>query len=108
MPCSLPVDDEKKSDLMTSLFTYLKVDQTPTIELVKFSDAYVPQESRDGYRQFMESRKFPLTAVPKDISDIASKLKRRKLVFRHDISLTGSPEAFRDLIVVANVEGDAE
>ncbi|TWA90251.1 hypothetical protein [Bradyrhizobium stylosanthis] len=32
----LPVEPEIRDDLLTSLYTYLKVDQTPTIQVNKF------------------------------------------------------------------------
>ncbi len=96
----LDVPPGKKNDLLTSLYTYLKVDQTPTIEVNAFSTAYIPVENRDNYRAFMEDKKFPLTAVVKDIADIGSALKLQRVGFRNNIRLTAPPEAFRDLISI--------
>jgi hypothetical protein len=102
----IDVEPEKRVDLLTSLYTYLKVDQTPTIEVNAFSTSYIPTENRDTYRNFMEQRKFPLTAVQKDISDLKGMLKQRKLVFAGNIRLTAPPEAFRDLITIETIPQD--
>lgn len=103
---SLDVAPEQKADLLTSLYTYLKVDQSPTVEVNGFSTSYLPTDKRDGYREFMQGREFPLTAVQKDISDIQSLLKLRKVAFRSNIRLTAPPEAFRDLITIETIPQD--
>jgi hypothetical protein len=102
----LDVPAERKADLLTSLYTYLKVDQTPTIEVNTFSNTYIPTESRDPYRTFMAQRDFPTTAVQKDISDITNMLKLRKVAFQGGIKLTAPPEAFRDLIQIETIPQD--
>lgn len=48
----LQMEPEKKDDLLTSLYIYLKVDQAPTIQVSRFSANYLPQDSRDDYRAF--------------------------------------------------------
>jgi 37-kD nucleoid-associated bacterial protein len=103
---SLDVPPEKRADLLTSLYTYLKVDQTPTIEVNGFSTSYIPTETRDSYRAFMRERKFPLTVVQKDISELQGVLKLRKVAFRSNIRLTAPPEAFRDLITIETIPQD--
>lgn len=97
---ALDVAPEKRADLLTSLYTYLKVDQTPTIEVNGFSTSYIPTDKRDSYRTFMRDRKFPLTAVQKDITELQGVLKLRKVAFKSNIRLTAPPEAFRDLITI--------
>src|ERR1700744_3226274 len=62
----LPVEPEVKDDLLTSLYTYLKVDQTPTIQVNTFSTTYLPTKSQDDYQNYMGSKHFPTTAVQKD------------------------------------------
>ncbi len=102
---NLDVTAEKRGDLLTSLFTYLKVDNAPTIDLNTFADSYLPKASRDSYRDYMQANKLPLTAIPKDIAEIASKLRMRKLVFSQNIRLTAPPEAFKDMIDIETIEG---
>lgn len=100
---TMPVTSEKKSDLLTSLYTYLKVDQAPTITVNTFSSNYLPQSARDEYREFMKGKKVPLTAIPKDISSVGSSLRVRRLGFGNNIRLTAPPEAFADMIKVEAV-----
>ena len=100
---SLVVTAEKRVDLLTSLYTYLKVDQAPTIEVNGFSNSYIPTENQDSYRAFMRERKFPLTAVQKDIADLKGVLKLRKVAFKNNIRLIAPPEAFRDFITIETI-----
>jgi hypothetical protein len=101
----LDVTPEKRGDLLTGLFTYLKVDNAPTIELNTFAETYLPKAARDNYRDYMTANKLPLTAIPKDIAEIEGKLKMRKLVFSRNIRLTAPPEAFKDMIDIETIEG---
>jgi hypothetical protein len=66
----IDVPDEKKSDLLTDLYTYLKVDQSPTVEIAAFSNQYLGPELKDDYETFMQGKSFPTNAVSKDTSDI--------------------------------------
>jgi hypothetical protein len=102
----LPVQPEVKDDLLTSLYTYLKVDQTPTIQVNSFSTAYLPNEAQDDYTNYMRSKNFPLTAVQKDILDLKGQLSKRRVRFSGSIELSGPPEAFKDLIEIETVVGD--
>jgi hypothetical protein len=102
----LPAEPEEKDDLLTSLYTYLKVDQTPTIQVSSFSTAYLPADKQDDYRAFMHGRNFPLNAVQKDTADIKVQLRRRRVRFSESIELTGPPEAFKDLITIERVPAE--
>lgn len=102
----LPVEPEVREDLLTSLTMYLKVDQTPTIQVSAFSNSYIPTEARDAYTNFMESKRFPLNAVPKDTTEIKSKLRRRRVRFTGNIELTAPPESFKDLISMETVAAE--
>jgi hypothetical protein len=55
----------------------------------------------------MTKRDVPPTAIQKDISEIESKLRMRKLVFSRNIRLTAPPEAFKDMIDIETIEGKA-
>ncbi|MET4179480.1 hypothetical protein ABIB94_001572 [Bradyrhizobium sp. JR7.2] len=102
----LPVEPEVKDDLLTSLYTYLKVDQTPIIQVNSFSTAYLPNDAHDQYTNYMRSKNFPLTAVQKDIADLAGQLRKRRVRFSGSIELSGPPEAFKDLINMETVMAD--
>lgn len=102
----LPVEPEVKDDLLTSLYTYLKVDQAPTIQVSAFSTSYLTPENQDDYRNFMASKHFPLTAVQKDTTDIKARLRKRRVRFSGSIELTAPPESFQDLIEMETVPAD--
>jgi hypothetical protein len=102
----LPAEPEEREDLFTSLYTYLKVDQTPTIQVSSFSTAYMPTDKQDDYRSFMQGRNFPLNAVQKDTTEIRGQLRKRRVRFSGSIELTGPPEAFKDLITIEKVRAD--
>jgi nucleoid-associated protein YejK len=100
------VPEEQKSDLLTGLYTYLKVDQSPTVELATFSNQYLMPSLRDDYTAYMNSKAFPTNAVPKDTSDIQGYLRRRKLTFSRNIQLTAPPDAYQDLVRVQTLGGE--
>lgn len=102
---SMNVPPEKKNDLLTSLYTYLKVDQAPTIQVNTFSTTYLPSATRDDYRDFMK-KKVPLTAIQKDLAQIASGLRMRKVNFPNSIRLQAPPEVFKDRIKIETVPQD--
>lgn len=96
----LSVSSEERADLLTSLYTYLKVDQTPQIQVHTFASTYLPPNTHADYRAHMQRHRFPLNAVTKDVTEIKGALRQRKLVFASNIKLTATPEAFRDLISI--------
>lgn len=100
----IDVPEERKLDLLTGLYTYLKVDQSPTVETRAFAKSYLPEdELKDAYAAFMNQKSFPGTAVLKDISDIGSKLRRRRLSFSRNVQLTAPSEAFEELVEVRSI-----
>lgn len=102
------LDEEKKADLFTSLYTYLKVDQTPTVETATFAAKFLDPDMQDGYAAFMGDQKFPAIAVKKDTSEIQNYLKRRKVRFSKDIVLSASPEAFEQSIRISTIAGEPD
>lgn len=100
------IPEEKKADLFTGLYSYLKVDQTPTVEVGTFANAYLDPAMRDNYRRHMAAEDFPMTAVPKDLSELANKLKRRRVRFSRDVQLSAPADAFADLITIETINQD--
>lgn len=103
---ALNIAPETKDDLLTSLYTYLKVDRTPTIEVSAFSMNYMPTETRDKYSNYMQTRGFPTNAVLKDITDIDSQLRKRRVRFSGSIELSAPPESFQQLITIETIPAD--
>lgn len=91
---STDLDAESRVGIQQALHTYLKVDQGVTIQVSEFAQRYMPEEARDDYNHFMADRKFPTTAIEKDLSIIKRKLVLRKMNFSTSIKLTGPAELF--------------
>jgi hypothetical protein len=102
------VTEENKSDLLGALTTYLKVDQGGTIQVNQFATTYMQTaELRDAYSNYMQSKEFPVAAVPKDISEVKSALRDRKVTFSNNIRLTGPVEQFQDRVKMRSIDGEA-
>ncbi|RWD29873.1 MAG: hypothetical protein EOS34_27415 [Mesorhizobium sp.] len=104
----LPVPEERKTDLLSGLYTYLKVDQAPTVQVSAFSNQYLGHELADSYSHFMADREFPNNAVPKDLTDVQSQLRRRRMTFSRSVQLTAPPDAFDDLVRVREIDGEPD
>ena len=105
----LDIPEENKSDLHNALVTYLKVDQSATVEVSAFAQTYLPDpELRDAYAQFMLDKEFPQNAVPKDLTDVAGELKHRKIYFTNDIKLIAPADKFEKLVRMRVIDGDED
>lgn len=102
------LQDEQKVDLYNGLYTYLKLDRGATIQTSAFAENYMDDDLSESYLAHMRNERFPVGAIAKDISEVAASLKLRKLRFPRSITLSGPPEAVRDLVTVESVQGDAE
>jgi hypothetical protein len=96
--------EEAKVDLFNGLYTYLKVDQSPTIQVPAFAQTYMPPAVAADYTAHMAREKFPTRAIQKDISEVAGRLKIRRLRFRDNIQLSGPPQAIKDLVTVETIQ----
>jgi hypothetical protein len=101
-----PVDADLKRDISDALYTYIKVDQSPTFTTQNFAESFLPIELRDSYNSFMQSKKFPTDrAVHKDVTDMGSRLRRRKFRFGGDADFSATPEALRSgTVVISKLE----
>ncbi len=103
------VDSEKKIDLLNALTTYLKTDQAATIQVDVFSQNYLGDaQLRDAYTAYMQQKNFPTTAVHKDLSEVQSQLRLRKLTFGHDIKLTAPADQFENLVRIESINGEPD
>lgn len=104
----LEIPEHEKLDINTGLYTYLKVDQSPTVDTATFASRYLKgADMRDAYAAFMERNDFPGASVSKDLSDLKYQLRRRKVVFNSDLQLSGPAERFAELVTVEPIQGDA-
>lgn len=104
---SSDVDEEAKVDLYNSLFTYLKVDQSPNIQVGSFADRFMDRDLGDEYREHMRRARFPTEAIAKDLTEIRGRLRLRRFRFPSSIVLSGPPEAISQLVKVENIESEA-
>ena len=100
------LSESDKVDLFNGLYSYLKLDRGSTIQASRFAQTYMEQNLADDYIQHMRQSGFPAGAVAKDLTEIAGMLRFRKLRFPRAITLSGPPDAVRDLVSVDTVAGE--
>ncbi len=106
---SMDVAEEDKVSLHNALITYLKVDQSPTVEVAAFGTAYFGEPAvRDAYGEFMASKAFPDAAIHKDLSEVQKSLRTRRLVFRNQVRVIAPADGFDNLIKIDAIEGEAQ
>ncbi|PKO76860.1 MAG: hypothetical protein CVU21_11045 [Betaproteobacteria bacterium HGW-Betaproteobacteria-15] len=103
------VDSERKVDLLNALTTYLKTDQAATIQVDVFSQTYLGDAVlQDAYTTYMGQKNFPATAIHKDLSEVQSQLRHRKLTFGHDIKFTAPADQFENYVRVESIDGESD
>ncbi len=98
--------EDEKVDLFNGLYSYLKLDRGNTIQTSRFANTYMRPEMADEYERHMRQKRFPAGAVTKDLSEVTGLLRWRKLKFPRSITLSGPPDAVRDLVTVDRIEGE--
>ncbi|WP_440657672.1 nucleoid-associated protein [Ensifer adhaerens] len=104
---STNLPEERKVDLYNGLYSYLKLDRGNTIQTSRFAETFMDEDLADSYLLHMRRERFPTAAVAKDLSEVAGSLKLRRLKFPRSITLSGPPDAVRDLVSVETIDGDA-
>ncbi|WP_394179656.1 nucleoid-associated protein [Marinomonas posidonica] len=104
----LDIEQEKKNDYLNALTTYLKVDKSNIIDPIDFSEKYFDKEDNTGYLEHLEQMDIETTSFVKDIENIKSKLKIRKLSFNGNIKIIGSPEEFKDKVSFEPIDGEPD
>lgn len=100
---------EQKLELLNALTTYLRTDQSGTIQVMDFADSYLgSDELTDAYLDHMRQQAYPSTAVAKDLSEIQTRLGLRKLVFRHNIKLTAPADQFDQFVGIETIDGEPD
>jgi len=95
--------DDEKFDLHTHLYSYLKSDLS-TISLTDFADQYISDtDKRDAYITHMQDSVDTdgfTRSITKDLSDIKSKLRIRKLTFSNKVKISAPSDSFDENIRV--------
>jgi hypothetical protein len=103
------IDAEKKIELLNALTTYLKVDQAATIQVDVFSQTYLESpQLQDAYTAYMQQKDFPANAIHKDLSEVQSQLRFRKVSFGHDIRFTAPADQFENYVRIEAIDGDPD
>ncbi len=103
---NLEMTDEDKLDLQSSLYSYLKVNQSSQVQVSTFAQDFLPLNLRDTYRTFMEDKNFPSHAINKDITNLKNKLRLRDIRFTSHVRITAPPEQFDELVKIKEYEYD--
>lgn len=105
----LAVSEEKKSNLLNALTTYLKVDTSSTIGASDFAEKYFDDiDVQDSFTNYIVDSGLPGTSFTKDIEHISNKLQFRKVKFRNNVQIKAPSEAFKNLITIETIEGDLD
>ncbi len=102
---SAALPEEEKVDLYNGLYSYLKLDREPTVQVATFAARFMSDEVGDNYQRHMRREHFPEEAIQKDISEIAGGMRIRKLRFGGQIMLSGPAQAIADRVQVMPVNG---
>ncbi|AEF54582.1 nucleoid-associated protein [Marinomonas posidonica] len=105
---SANIDNEKRNDYLNALTTYLKVDQSNIVSPVDFSEKYLENKDKKEFLDFLDKNEIKRSNFLKDISEIKTKLKYRKLSFKNSISVIGEPEEFKNNVTFTTIEGDPD
>lgn len=102
--------DEEKYDLNTHLYSYMKSD-AQTISISDFADRYITVPAKkDEYSYHMQTEVFREEnfnrSIVKDITDIRTKLRNRKMYFSGSIKISGPSEGFDEKVTIQNREED--
>ena len=104
---SMEVPEEDKVALHNALVTYLKVDQSPTVEVATFASSYFSDAAtKDSYEAFMVGKGFPDSAINKDLADVESSLRIRRLIFGNQVRVIAPAEDFDKLIKIEAIDGE--
>ena len=98
------LSETEKVNLHNSLYSYLKLDRSNTIQTSRFASTYMDEDLADDYMKHMRRQRFPATAIAKDLAEVAGSLRMRRLRFPRSITLSGPPEAIADLVSIDTVE----
>lgn len=98
--------EEEKVDLYNGLYSYLKLDRGNTIQTSRFAETFMNDEVSEAYLAHMRRERFPTGAIAKDLTEVGGSLRLRKFKFARSITLSGPPDAVRDLVAVETTDGE--
>ncbi|AQM58918.1 nucleoid-associated protein [Clostridium baratii] len=105
---SLNVSDDEKFDLNMKLYLYVKSDLNTTISVDEFSTENLPVDLRDLYKNTMKRKSISEIAFTKDTEYLNKKMKKTKINFTNNISITGLTEQIDDQVKVIKSKEEVE
>ncbi|KIP75175.1 hypothetical protein SN10_08745 [Vibrio harveyi] len=100
---SMNISDEERNDYHNALISYLKYENTDVVSANEFSERYFDVDTRDLFAEHIEEKGLPLTAFTKDIEQISTRLKQRKLSFSKNVKITAPSDVFKELIEIESI-----
>jgi hypothetical protein len=94
----LPVEQDRKNQLLNSLNSYLYFEKSSLVEPKEFSNRYLEPEERKQYKDEIEEKGIPFSAFTRDTKFIESKLKTRKIEFKKQIKIIAPAKDFGELV----------
>ena len=105
----MEVAEDKKSDLLNALTTYLKVDTSSSISSSDFADRYLDDiDVQDNFTAFMRESGLPDNAFTKDTEHIKKQLQFRKVNFRSKVKISAPSDIFEQLVSIESINGDPD
>lgn len=95
----LDVDSERRKDLKTHLYSYLKSERD-LIYTTEFANEYLPEENRASYLEYMEQHDVPERAIKKDLALVKSSLKNRQIRFRNGVTIRARADNFDEKVQI--------
>ncbi|MBY6209714.1 MULTISPECIES: nucleoid-associated protein [Halomonas] len=105
---SLGISPENRNDLYNALTTYLKVDNSSTINPGDFASNYFDIDTQDAFNAHMEESGIPTTSFTKDIAHIESNLKYRKVNFSKNVKITAPSAIFKNYVMIEEIDGEPD
>jgi len=96
---------QQKVDIMSALYVYMKVRADNVLNVNDFAQAYFPTpDLKDSYKAFMASKRVPATDIPRDLTMIASKLRKRRIKFSNSVDIYAPVDNFADNVTVISAD----
>ena len=99
---------EESSDFVNALNTFLKVNQSPTVNPLDFSANYFDLDIQDDFKSYLLEQGIPTNAFTKDLTHISNQLKTHKVTFSNNVKIEASPETFNKDIIIEPIDGDVD
>lgn len=99
---------QEKVDAMSALYVYMKVRTEDRLNVGDFAQTYIASPmQRDSYKEYMASRKVPATDIIRDLSMVASKLRRRRIKFTNSVDIYAPVDDFKENITILESSPDS-